>query len=95
MNYHYCGECQKCFPLLPENFPGCNRSGCKNVFYYHPSGHGMYCVYCGIKKKIFVEHNDMYFCDRKCLGVYEKEQTQLMLAMNQEEECQFCNQEKP
>ncbi|HRP36809.1 MAG TPA: hypothetical protein PLS50_03290 [Candidatus Dojkabacteria bacterium] len=100
MNYPYCGACEKCFPFLPENFPGCSRSGCKNVFYYHPSGHGLYCVFCGIKRRIFIEQNDLYFCNKKCFRVYEKEQAYLLIteAETHEEKprlCPYCLEDKP
>ncbi|HRP37192.1 MAG TPA: hypothetical protein PLS50_05265 [Candidatus Dojkabacteria bacterium] len=46
---------------------------------------------------MFVEHNDMYFCNKRCFGVYEKEQ-----ALSLVEECSatpvkcpYCNENKP
>lgn len=52
----------------------------------------MCCVDCGIKKKIFIEHNDLYFCDKKCMGVYEKEQALSLLSARN---CPYCNENKP
>ncbi len=70
VDYYYCGECREC--IYEENFTRCHNENCDNE-YDHRCGHGRYCIDCGLEKKMFIEIDERYFCNKKCYKVYKKE----------------------
>ncbi len=71
VDYDYCGECREC--LHEDEFPICGNC---EYEYDHKCGHGRYCIDCGLKKKIFIEIDEMYFCNKKCYKIFKKENDQ-------------------
>jgi hypothetical protein len=70
VEYEYCGECEECFH--EDCFATCYNDYCGEV-YEHKSGHGRYCIECGLNK-LFIEIDEMIFCkNKKCYERYKKE----------------------
>ena len=98
VDYLYCGECRECYH--EDDFPKCNRESCFDDWFEHSSGHGYYCIDCGLKEKVFIEIDEMYFCNKKCHRIYEKEREKEEAEYLIERElniskCSYCLKEQP
>jgi hypothetical protein len=95
VDYNYCGECKQC--LHSDYFPDCRRENCGEE-YEHPSGHGYYCVDCGLENGIFIGSllKEKFFCNAKCKRLHKKEHAQYLIDREKElRKCAYCEKEQP
>jgi len=93
VDFLYCGECRECFNS--ECFPNCYCESCDESF-EHPSGHGYYCIDCGIEEDKFIEVDNNYFCNDECYQTHKKEHKQYLIDREKDiGKCSGCLKEQP